>query len=558
MAGLWQTCCLAYKGFTNLPYPPFHPERADLPLVLGGEEFRREFPEEGQYVEFKRGIGRDQLQDTIVAFSNADGGVILVGVADDGTILGKPLDVGTTDSIHQVMRNVRDPGRYSLHRVSVDGRPIVAISVARRREGFAQVSNGVVRVRKGTRDEALFGSELQQLINERSATRFELTPTSMPIDSVNPELLVALGEAFGWGDESAAKRLAQRGFAEDSHLTVAGALFLVDDPSEVLGKTYIELLRYRDDDSVNYDLRIEIKGPLQAQLENAMNRILDELGTELVVLGVQRYDLSRVPPVVLREAIANALAHRSYELNRTPVRIEVRPSSVRILSPGGLPEPVTVENIRETAAARNLSVIGALRRFGLAEDAGRGIDVMEDTMLEQMLDPPKFEDHEHAVAVTLPARSAVAPIERAWIRELERRGTLHGSDRLVLVHAARGEVMTNARVREILHIDGGAAREVLQRLRDAGFLEQRGARGGATYQLNGTLEPPAGLRLGPDDLANLVENLAAESPISNADVRDATGLGRAEVKTLLSRLVREDRLVQTGQRRGTRYRTSTG
>jgi ATP-dependent DNA helicase RecG len=272
-----------------------------------------------------------------------------------------------------------------------------------------------------------------------------------------------------------------------------------------------------------------------------------------VVLGMRRYDLPRVPPVVVREAIANALAHRSYELDRTPVRIHIRPSSVQILSPGGLPEPVTIENIRETTAPRNVAVISALRRYGLAEDAGRGIDVMEDTMLEEMLDPPKFEDSGHEVVVTLPIRSAVAPVERAWIRELERRGTLHGPDRLVLIHAARGESLTNGRVREILQTDESTAREVLHRLRNAEFLDQHGVRGGATYHLRGSLAPPAGLRLEPIELADLIENMAAEGPISNADVRRATGLDRSEVRALLAGLVREGRLVQRGEKRGTRY-----
>jgi len=521
--------------------------------VLGAEEFQREFPEEGQHVEFKKGVGRGPLQETVVSFSNADGGVILVGVADDGEIFGRALDAGTADAIHQIMRDVHDPGRYSLHQASVGGRPVVAISVARRQEGFAQMSNGVVRVRKGTRDEPLFGSALQHFINQRSATRYELTPTSIPLDSADPELVASLREAFGWREENLTERFSEHGFATGSRLTVAGALYLMLDPGSALGKAHIELLRYREDESVDYDLRIEIEGPLPVQLQTAVQRILDELGTELVVLGVRRYDLHRIPPVVVREAVANALAHRSYELNRTPVRVAIRPSSVQILSPGGLPEPVTVENIRETTAPRNLAVIGALRRYGLAEDAGRGIDVMEDTMLEEMLDPPIFDDHDHEVAVTLPVRSAVAPIERAWIRELERRGTLEGPDRLVLVHAARGETLTNSRVREILQTDEATAREVLQRLRDAGFLQQRGERGGATYQLSGSLEPPAGLRLGPDELAALVEGMAAEGPISNADIRRTTGLGREEVRALLRRLVAEDRLVQTGQRRGTRY-----
>jgi ATP-dependent DNA helicase RecG len=538
----------------NLPYPPFHPERQEILLTMSLAEFKREFPEESDYVEFKQGVSRNQLQDTIVAFSNARGGVILIGVADDGGIVGKPYDSGTIDAIHQVMRDVHDPGRYSLHQLLVENRSVVIVSVARRQEGFCQSSNGVVRIRKGTRDEPLFGAALQHLINERAAQRYELTATQLPTGAADPRLVQNLQEKFGWATDQVGQRLADLGYAVNKRLTVAGALLLLPDPGQVLGKAHVELLRYRSDDSVDYDLRLSIKGSLPDQLEQTVQRILDELGTELVVLGMRRYDLPQIPPVVVREAVANALAHRSYELDRTPVRIHIRPSSVSILSPGGLPEPVTVENIREATAPRNVAVIGALRQYGLAEDAGRGIDIMEDTMLEEMLDPPRFKDNGHEVVVTLPVRSAVAPVERAWIRELERRGTLRGPDRLVLIHGARGEALTNARVREILQTDEGTAREVLHRLRDNGFLEQKGDWGGATYHLEGSLAPPAGLRLGPLELADLIESLAAEGPISNADVRAATGLDRSEVRGLLAKLVREERLLQSGARRGTRYR----
>ena len=105
-----------------------------------------------------------------MAFSNADGGVMLVGVRDDGEIAGRPLDAGTEDAIHQAIGNARDPGRYGLAQVDVDGRPVCVISIARRREGFAQTSGGVVKVRRGTRDDPLFGVELVRFANERTAS----------------------------------------------------------------------------------------------------------------------------------------------------------------------------------------------------------------------------------------------------------------------------------------------------------------------------------------------------------------------------------------------------
>lgn len=515
-------------------------------------EFRRAFPEEGRYVEFKTGIGKDPVQDTAVAFSNAEGGVMLIGVRDDGTIAGRALDAGTQDDIHRALQAARDVGRYSIAQLDVEGRPVCVVAIARRREGFAQTSAGVVKVRRGTRDDPLFGAELVRFANERTAARYESTPVDVALAAVDPALRARLSRAMRW-ERATTARLREAELADGDRLTVAGALYLLSDPGAVLGKAHVELRRFADDAALEYERREELHGPLPALLEETVERIADALGTELVVLGVRRYDLPRLPAVVLREAVANALAHRSYEAAGTAVRVELRPSSVVIRSPGGLPEPVTVENMREASAARNLVAIRVLRRFGLAEDEGRGVDVMQDAMADEMLDPPRFADNGDEVMVQLPLRSVVAPVERAWIRELEHRGTLHGADRIALVHAARGERLTNGRVREILGTDAHGARETLRRLRDEGFLEQHGQRGGATYQLNGSLKPPAGLRLSVEALDVVVARLAADGPVTNRDVRAATGLDRAEALALLDRLVRAGRLRRSGERRGTRY-----
>jgi ATP-dependent DNA helicase RecG len=170
-----------------------------------------------------------------------------------------------------------------------------------------------------------------------------------------------------------------------------------------------------------------------------------------------------------------------------------------------------------------------------------------------MLDPPRFYDNGHEVVVELPIRSAVAPTERAWLRELEHRQALRPTDRVALVHAARGEALTNTRVRDLLGVDALAARDVLHRLRDEGFLEQLGQRGGATYQLCGSLNPPAGLRHSGPELDEVVEQLADDGPIQNSDVRTATGLDRAAALAVLDRLVESGRLIRLGERRGTRY-----
>jgi ATP-dependent DNA helicase RecG len=539
-----------------MAFPLFHPEDPrDPPLFLDAAEFAREFPIESDVLERKQGLGADPVQDAVVAFSNSRGGVVLFGVADDGLLVGMPLTQRVTDRLHQAIGGVRNPGRYSVRALTVGEVEITVLAVERRVEGFAQTSSGRILVRVGPRNVALFDTELSRFVRDRSFHRFEITDAEVPLAAANPSLVADTAEAYGWTDPATYEdRLRERALLLDNgNLTVAGALSLLDRPDEHLGKAFVEILRFPDEETGDYDRRVEVHGPVTRQVERVATVIQEELGSELVVVGLERHELPRLPLVVLREAVANAVGHRSYELNRTAVRVELRPHQVKIVSPGGLPAPVTVDNIREAQAARNMAVIDGLRRRRLAEDAGRGVDVMQDSMRAEMLDQPTFADTGHSVEVSLPIRGPVTARERAWVREIERRGDIEPADRILLVHAARGETLTNAAARRISGLDRIDATRALQRLRAAGFLVQQGERGGSSYVLDGSLQPPAGLRLTPGELQDVVVGLAADGPITNASVRERTGLDRAAALRLLDVLVADGRLARVGERRGTRY-----
>jgi ATP-dependent DNA helicase RecG len=129
------------------------------------------------------------------------------------------------------------------------------------------------------------------------------------------------------------------------------------------------------------------------------------------------------------------------------------------------------------------------------------------------------------------------------VREVETRGLIEPAERILLVHAPRGERLTNARARELVGLDAGDSRRSLQRLRDAGFLVQDGTRGGAGYTLHESLAPPAGLPLTRQALKDLVLQLAETDgpPLTNARVRERTGIDRAEALRLLDELVAEGR-----------------
>lgn len=527
---------------------------AALKAKYTSEEFQRLIERETNSVELKSGASVQKLQEAMVALSNTDGGIIFIGVTDKREVVGRRLDQGTDDKVHEAALAAFNVGRYSVQQVLIDGVAVVGVEVKRREEGFSQTSDGRLLVRRGGRNVALIGADAWDFMASRALRRFERADSGLRIQDADPALVEEMRKAMGWTTKQLPERLRERGLAIDDGLTIAGALFLTHPAVQLnLRKCVVEVRRYPED-GPDYDRRETFDGPLQDQVRAATQFLMNELGSDLVVTGLYRHELPKVPEVVVREAIANAVAHRSYEVDRAAVVIELRPTAVVVRSPGGLPEPVTVETIRQAQAARNPDIIDVLRHFSLAEDAGRGVDVMEDEMAEALLDPPQFFDDGTSVTVVLPLSGPITSRERAWVAEFERQDKIEPRDRLLLVHAARGEMLTNASARAIFGTeDAGAARRALHRLRDAGLLEQHGERGGATYSLVQDIAPPAAYRLNPRQLGDLIVEAAQEAPLSNADARELTGLDRTAVLALLRSLVATGRLKQTGARRGTRY-----
>lgn len=430
------------------------------------------------------------------------------------------------------------------------------MAVARRREGFAQSSSGAVLVRRGASNVPLIGADLSRFLARHAFESFEATATGVSIDDADASLLERTAAAYGWDSASVRQGLEDTGLmATESGrevLTVAGSLLLLPDPAVVGGRPYVDLRRYFSDEA-EPDKVWQVRGPLDHQIEQSTSDVLAELGSVSAIVGVQRLEMPKVPPLALREALANAVAHRSYEHAGTAIRVDIRPNVLTITSPGSLPEPVTVENIRHQQSARNDRVLGALRRMGLAEDLGKGIDRMEDDMAAELLQPPEFEDDGSFFTVRLPLGGVVTPRERAWVRGLIQEGRLDPRAAVVVVEVARHGWVGNSDVRALLGVDSVQARAILQGLVAEGVLVQQGERGGAQYLISPDLGVPARIRHTDSELDAIALELAKHGAVTNASFRERSGVGRQEALAVLRRLVERGKLVQRGSKRGTRY-----
>lgn len=510
-------------------------------------EFERLIEREDDDVELKTGASTKRLQEAMVAFSNTGGGTIFIGVDDQRVVRGRRRDQGTDDAIHEAALTASNMGRYAISTGSVESTPIVVLDVEAREDEVAQTSDGRVLRRRGGRNVAVFGANLWELMSSRALRRYETSSSGVPPSQVRSEIASRVAAAHHWTGAAAADRWRERGLLHpDGTLTIAGALILTDPATSLrAAKFSIDLRSYESNDSTSYVRREVMTGPVQDQAERATDWILRDIGTEMVITGARRHDVPRLPRRVVREVVANAVAHRDYSWDQTPIVVEVRPSRVTVTSPGRLPAPVTIETLRDAQSPRNHTIIDILRRFGLAEDSGQGIDVIQDDMRLELLHEPTFHETQTTFAVALELRGLVSTTERAWLLEFERRGSLHHDDRLLLLAVMREGRVTNSRAREILSLDSTEARSRLASLRDAGLLDQFGTRGRAYYTLGA---------IGPDrSVEEVLLDAAAHQPLTNTTVRELTSLDRYQATQLLRRLVNEAKLEQHGQRRGTTY-----
>ena len=228
---------------------------------------------------------------------------------------------------------------------------------------------------------------------------------------------------------------------------------------------------------------LEIRAPLIRLAGRAVSAILDDLPKAFALQPdeIHRKELPLIPTRVLREAVVNAIMHRSYRIHgaiqiiRYSNRLEIRNPGYSLISEECWGDPGSV--------TRNPAIAAVLHEGNLAETKGSGIRVMRELMEDIDLTPPTFESDrlkDHFIA-TLLFHHFLDPADWAWLHSLSIPSLIDEEAR-ALVYVRETLTIDNATYRDLNRVDVLNASTHLRRLRDQGLLEQRG-RGSATYYI---------------------------------------------------------------------------
>lgn len=226
---------------------------------------------------------------------------------------------------------------------------------------------------------------------------------------------------------------------------------------------------------------IDMRGPLMRLVQRGVAAVLDDLpkAFRLPPGEMQRVDEPVIPVRVLREALVNALMHRSYRLHgavqviRYSNRLEIRNPGHSLVAEERLGEP--------SSRTRNPRIAAVLHETRFAETKGSGIRVMREAMAAANLSPPTFEsdrDKDEFVA-TLLFHHFLSDADLQWLARFQDLG-LTSDEAKALVFVRETGAIHNAAYRNLNGVDTLAASAKLRHLRDIGLLEQHD-RGSATY-----------------------------------------------------------------------------
>ena len=540
---------------------------SDIPLQLSSDAFWRLFGRrERESLDFKRGVPEDTLT-TIPAMAMTDGGLIVHGVQDDRTISGCPLSQNTAERITGFANECGV--QVQLAEVAVDDAKVTITAVPAIHERIVTTPDGRLLRRIGGDSQPLRGDAMARFVIERSALPAEgeaiaaFRAEDFDLDRVN-DALAADGRA-PVGTADLRRGLVDLGVAlsamppMDPLVLKAAAVLFAKDPTTFIPHAAVQLVRRVGVDPAPGPVadRTQCSGPLVHVLECCLAFIRRHTVHHEVVRGTYRENWPEYPDAVIREVVLNALAHRDYGLAGSTVDLTIWDDRLEVSSPGGMPAPVMIGNIRAEHCSRNPRLMHVLKTLGLVEEYGDGVDRMFREMETRLLEPPQFTATPTSVTVTLRNRFLVGIDDQVWLSLLEHWSTT-APERLILVTARNEGHVTLRRVRTLLadtpaNVPPG---RVMSGMVAKGLLNRTGRGGGTRYALSDEVLRQAGssgLQAGSQRRDVLLNAMRDAGSLSTADGAEVLGGSLATARQLLNELVQAGLARTEGRTRGRRY-----
>jgi ATP-dependent DNA helicase RecG len=309
-----------------------------------------------------------------------------------------------------------------------------------------------------------------------------------------------------------------------------------------------------------------LRGPLLAVVDEISQRLEPFVQEQEIEVGMFRVPIPNLPSSCFREAFINALSHRDYTA-LAPVTVQWQlAESLTISNPGGFVRGVSLHNLLTAPPrSRNPVLADALKRIGLAERTGRGVDRIFEGLLEAGRPAPSYtRSTDDDIVVELSTRPANLQLVTLWQDYQQRQGQPLGLLSLLVLHLLQEQRKLMAeQLGEQLQRDPSLVRRHVEQLLESGLVAAQGQGRGRAYTLSqrvyAAFDQAEAYRqqvtLSPEEIDRRILELAGSvEALRRKDVLEAlSGLESRQATYALQRLCGQGRLIPFGSGKGRRY-----
>jgi ATP-dependent DNA helicase RecG len=375
--------------------------------------FQLEFQEiiqrgEDSFHQFKESIGDSKkLAEEFVAFSNADGGKIFIGVEDNGKIKGlKDIEIQEFNQLisNTANENVKPPIYPLTEIIEINNQKIIIIYIKKGKNKPYRTNTGKYLTKSGSDKRTISQEELRRLFAESEnlyADEEALPKTSL--SDLNTQIFYQFLERkdskvyteLKSGVLSLKTILENLDIQKGENITLAGNLLFGFQPQKFSKMFYIDCVYFDGNDvSVNHFITKErVEGTLSEMYKSAMNFLKSSLRRIQDTKDFNTMGKLEIPEETISELLINSLVHRDYYINSS-IKVFLFLDRLEIRSPGKLPNSLTVEKIKSGISIHRNPILNSLAQYilpysGLGSGIQRAlkfhpeIDFINDTEKEE-------------------------------------------------------------------------------------------------------------------------------------------------------------------------------
>ena len=530
---------------------------------------------EGQYIEYKscfdrpknkpikqrplKSVARD-IAVCLAEMANADGGTLLLGVENDGTVSGCPY---TNEQIESVRKMASDSWKKSVpyqYESLAHSNGVIAVFEVDAQADVFTLTDGRTPYRNNDQTVWFSAEMVRELKRTKTSTLIERTITSFTLDDLDPTLLQRFRNRIGASPSSTNENLlidydlaVQNGAG--ARLTLAACLLFGKPP----------MTRFHERGGINFrrfDGTVALSGarnnermdetkeaPLPLVIEQTFQLIQTQIGVSRKLRDLFFEERPEYPTFAWQEAIINAVAHRDYSLRGNEIEVRMFDDRLETKSPGLPPEPVTIEELQERKAvhaSRNPRIMRVLKAFGFVRERGEGLPRVFEEIEESYLPAPVIVSEGRFFKIVFRNTPIFDEATMVWLKgfPLEK---LNVRQRRILAYSfqsGKGYFV----LRDYAHenkLEKKDAKKDVRQLVEQGVVEIVGNRKAAKYYpllQKGTVEQ------------KLREYFSRHESMKNADYRMLAGKAhRLTALRQLKDLEQRGLLRKEGKGKGTRY-----